>query len=124
VSSARRARHEQWATGGPTLGCHRARSRSTRRLKPQLEPAQIDARIEPLRRVYDLRHTFATFTLRDMGARLTIMDRRYGQAPRPRRREHAIRLLDTLNVSAVDVGGRSVDVANADRRRERQRNRR
>jgi integrase len=45
-------------------------------------------RIEPLRRVYDLRHTFATFALRAgistfdlsryMGASLTMIDRHYG----------------------------------------------
>ena len=30
----------------------------------ELKPAQIAAGIEPLRRIYDLRHTFATFALR------------------------------------------------------------
>jgi integrase len=94
--------------------------------------AQLAAGIEPLRRIYDLRHTFATFALRAgistfdlsryMGASLTMIDRHYGHLARDGR-EHAIRLLDTLNQSAVDVRGRSVDVENADRRRERQRNR-
>jgi hypothetical protein len=51
-----------------------------------------------------------------------MIDRHYGHLARDGR-EHAIRLLDTLNLSAVDVGGRSVDVANADRRPKRQRNR-
>ena len=56
--------------------------------------AQSAAGIEPLRRPYDLRHTFATFALRAgistfdlsrfMGASLTMIDRHYGH-PRPRR---------------------------------------
>jgi integrase len=71
--------------------------------------------IEPLRRVYDLRHTFATFALRAgistfdlsryMGASHTMIDRHYGHLARDGR-EHASRLLDTLNLSVVDVGGR------------------
>src|SRR5215211_3542118 len=52
------------------------------------KPAQRAAGIEPLRRIYDLRHTFATFALRAgistfdlsryMGASLTMIDRHYG----------------------------------------------
>jgi integrase len=59
-----------------------------------------------VRRVYDLRHTFATFALRAgistfdlsryMGASLTMIDRHYGHLARDGR-EHAIKLLDTLN---------------------------
>jgi hypothetical protein len=59
-----------------------------------------------LRRVYDLRHTFATFALRAgistfdlsryMGASLTMIDRHYGHLARDGR-EHAIRLLDELS---------------------------
>jgi hypothetical protein len=85
---------------------------------PRLEPAQVAVGIEPLRRIYDLRHTFATFALRAgistfelsryMGASLTMIDRHYGHLARDRR-EHSIRLLDTLNATAVDVRGRSVD---------------
>jgi integrase len=62
--------------------------------------------IEPLRRVYDLRHTFATFALRAgistfdlsryMGASLTMIDRHCGHLARDGR-EHAIRLLDELS---------------------------
>jgi integrase len=62
--------------------------------------------IEPLRRIYDLRHTFATFALRAgistfdlsryMGASLTMIDRHYGHLA-PDGREHAIRLLDQLS---------------------------
>jgi hypothetical protein len=63
-------------------------------------------RDRPLRRVYDLRHTFATFALRAgistfdlsryMGASLTVIDRHYGHLARDGR-EHAIRLLDELS---------------------------
>jgi integrase len=70
------------------------------------KPAQRVAGIEPLRRVYDLRHTFATFALRAgistfdlsryMGASLTMIDRHYGHLARDGR-EHAIRLLDELS---------------------------
>src|SRR6266540_493505 len=55
------------------------------------KPAQLAAGIEPLRRIYDLRHTFATFALRAgistfdlsryMGASLTMIDRHYGHLP-------------------------------------------
>ncbi len=72
----------------------------------QWRPAQNAAGIDPLRRVYDLRHTFATFALRAgistfdlsryMGASLTMIDRHYGHLARDGR-EHAIKLLDALN---------------------------
>src|SRR5213082_2140127 len=72
----------------------------------QWRPAQKTAGITPLRRVYDLRHTFATFALRAgistfdlsryMGASLTMIDRHYGHLARDGR-EHAIKLLDALN---------------------------
>ena len=76
-------------------------------------PAQIAAGIVPLRRVYDLRHTFATFALRAgistfdlsryMGASLTMIDRHYGHLARDGR-EHAIRLLDSYAaINAADV---------------------
>src|SRR5512132_2646413 len=55
------------------------------RPQPLLETAQIAAGVVPLRRVYDLRHAFATFALRAgistfdlsryMGASLTMIDR-------------------------------------------------
>jgi integrase len=66
-------------------------------------PAQRAAGVTPLRRVYDLRHTFATFALRAgistfdlsryLGASLTMIDRHYGHLARDGR-EHAIQLLD------------------------------
>jgi len=96
------------------------------------KPAQLAVGIEPFRRIYDLRHTFATFALRAgistfelsryMGASLTMIDRRYGHLARDAR-EHAIRPLDNLNSAAVDAGGRSVDVEIRSSRPSRQRNR-
>jgi hypothetical protein len=73
--------------------------------------------LRPVRRVYVLRHTFATFALRAgistfdlsryMGASLTMIDRHHGHLARDGR-EHAIRLLDAYtgdlsDVHAVDV---------------------
>jgi len=82
------------------------------------KPAQRAVDITPLRRVYDLRHTFATFALRAgistfdlsryMGASLTMIDRHYGHLARDGR-DHAIHLLDaftdseTVDVHAVDA---------------------
>jgi integrase len=79
------------------------------------KPAQLAAGITPLRRVYDLRHTFATFALRAgistfelsryMGTSLGMIDRHYGHLARDGR-EHAIKLLDSFtgaHVHAVDA---------------------
>jgi integrase len=81
----------------------------------QWRPAQEAVGVTPLRRVYDLRHTFATFALRAgistfdlsryMGASLTMIDRHYGHLARDGR-EHAIKLLDALN-APEPTGGRS-----------------
>ena len=78
----------------------------------QWRPAQKAAGLKPLRRVYDLRHTFATFALRAglstfdlsryMGASLTMIDRHYGHLARDGR-EHAIKLLDALNAPDLDA---------------------
>src|SRR6266487_333211 len=83
------------------------------------KPAQITAGIVPLRRVYDLRHTFATFALRAgistfdlsryMGASLTMIDRHYGHLARDGR-DHAIHLLDAFTDSEA-VGVHAVDAA-------------
>lgn len=72
----------------------------------QWRPAQLAVGIDPLRRIYDLRHTFATFALRAgistfdlsryVGASLTMIDRHYGHLARDGR-EHAIHLLDALS---------------------------
>jgi integrase len=87
------------AERGGYLDLHNFRNR-------EWKPAQVAAGTEPLRRVYDLRHTFATFALRAgistfdlsryMGASLTMIDRHYGHLARDGR-EHAIRLLDELS---------------------------
>lgn len=76
----------------------------------QWRPAQKSAGINPIRRVYDLRHTFATFALRAgistfdlsryMGTRLTMIDRHYGRLARDGR-EHAMGLLDALAPSRL-----------------------
>ncbi len=87
------------AERGGYLDLHNFRNR-------EWKPAQSAAGIKPLRRIYDLRHTFATFALRAgistfdlsryMGASLTMIDRHYGHLARDGR-EHAIRLLDELS---------------------------
>jgi hypothetical protein len=87
------------AERGGYLDLHNFRNR-------EWKPALRAAGIEPPRRVYDLRHTFATFALRAgistfdlsryMGASLTMIDRHYGHLARDGR-EHAIRLLDELS---------------------------
>jgi integrase len=87
------------AQRGGYLDLHNFRNR-------EWKPAQVAAGVEPLRRIYDLRHTFATFALRAgistfelsryMGASLTMIDRHYGHLARDGR-EHAIRLLDELS---------------------------
>jgi integrase len=80
-------------------------------------PAQIAAGIDPIRRPYDLRHTYATFALRAgvsifdlsrfMGASLAMIDRHYGHLARDGR-EHAVALLDALAADdrAWTLGGR------------------
>jgi len=78
------------------------------------KPAQIAAGIEPLRHLYDPRHTYATFALRAgvsvfavsrfMGSSIAMIDRHYGHLARDSR-EHAVSLLDALAVErAVDAG--------------------
>jgi integrase len=87
------------AEQGGYLDLHNFRNR-------EWKPAQVAAGIQPLRRIYDLRHTFATFALRAgistfdlsryMGASLTMIDRHCGHLARDGR-DHAIRLLDELS---------------------------
>jgi integrase len=113
------------AERGGYLDLHNFRNRDWK-------PAQIAVGIQPFRRIYDLRHPFATFALRAglstfelsryMGASLTMIDRHYGHLARDGR-EHAIRLLDHLNAPPVAVRGRSVDAETRTSRRHRQRNR-
>ena len=98
---------------GPALpGRARRLRRSAQLPQPQLEARPARGRGRAVRRIYDLRHTFATFALRAglstfelsryMGASLTMIDRHYGHLARDGR-EHAIRLLDDLNAQAVDI---------------------
>src|SRR5215204_3663694 len=109
------------SAGGGYVDLHNFRNRNWK-------PAQKAAGIEPRRRVYDLRHTFATFALRAgistfdlsryMGTSLAMIDRHYGHLARDGR-EHAIRLLDTyravepLDVHAVDARWMLNDVSDA-----------
>ncbi len=106
--SARRARPAQAERDSPLVfPGERGGYLDMHNFRPhQWRPAQKAAGISPLRRVYDLRHTFATFALRAgistfdlsryMGASLTMIDRHYGHLARDGR-EHAIKLLDALN---------------------------
>jgi integrase len=65
--------------------------------------ARTEAGIRPVRRVYDLRHTFATFALRAgvpmldvsrfMGTSLSMIDRHYGHLARDCK-PHSIKPLD------------------------------
>ena len=76
-------------------------------------PAQIAADVEPIRGLYDLRHTYATFALRAgvpvfavsrfIGSSIAMIDRHYGHLARDSR-EHAVALLDALALErAVDA---------------------
>jgi len=76
-------------------------------------PAQIAAGIEPIRGLYDLRHTYATFALRAgvpvfavsrfIGASIAMIDRHYGHLAGDSR-EHAVSQLDALALErAVDA---------------------
>jgi hypothetical protein len=78
------------------------------------KPAQTKAGLEPLRHLYDLRHTYATFALRAgvsvfavsrfMGSSIAMIDYHYGHLARDSR-EHAVSLLDALAFErAVDAG--------------------
>jgi integrase len=84
------------------------------------KPAQLAAGITPLRRIYDLRHTFATFALRVgistfdlsryMGTSLGMIDRHYGHIARDGR-QHAIRLLDLYTGAEREPDVHAVDAA-------------
>src|SRR6266496_4935319 len=77
-------------------------------------PAQIAADVEPIRGLYDLRHTYATFALRAgvpvfavsrfIGSSIAMIDRHYGHLANDSR-QHAVALLDALALE------RTVDVA-------------
>jgi integrase len=75
-----------------------------------VEPAIRAAGIEPERRIYDLRHTYATFSLaagvslftlsRRMGTSVEMIDRTYGHLA-PDAEDYERRLLDTFDASAT-----------------------
>ncbi len=78
------------------------------------KPAQTIVGIQPLRHLYDLRHTYATFALRAgvsvfavsrfMGSSIAMIDYHYGHLARDSR-EHAVSLLDALAIErVVDAG--------------------
>jgi integrase len=103
------------------------------------QTAQVAAGIEPLRHLYDLRHTYATFALRAgvsvfavsrfMGSSIAMIDRHYGHLARDSR-EHAVSLLDALAIErAVDAGWTShqshaKQISNSDSTPRRKRSRR
>jgi hypothetical protein len=92
------------------------------------KPAQLAAGITPIRRVYDLRHTFATFALRagvstfdlsrSMGASLTMIDRHYGHLARDGRdpRDHPPRQPGKRRRDQCPPRGHHVDTSPASRR--------
>jgi integrase len=76
-------------------------------------PAQTKAGIDPVRGLYDLRHTYATFALRAgvpvfavsrfMGTSIAMIDRHYGHLANDSR-DHAVALMDALEFErAVDA---------------------
>ena len=76
-------------------------------------PAQTKTGIEPVRGLYDLRHTYAAFALRAgipvfavsrfMGTSIAMIDRHYGHLANDSR-DHAVALLDALTLErAVDA---------------------
>jgi integrase len=90
------------------------------------KPAQRAAGIEPLRDLYDLRHTYATFALRAgvpvfavsrfMGSSIAGIDHHYGHLARDSR-EHAISLLDACSSGRWTLGGRRPERARSRIRR-------
>jgi integrase len=82
------------------------------------EAGSNEAGFEPLRRLYDLRHTYATFALRAglsvfavsrfVGSSIAMIDRHYGHLTRDSR-EYAVSLLDALAIARAV--GRGLDVA-------------
>ena len=114
------------AERGGYLDLHNFRNR-------EWEPAQVAAGVDPLRRIYDLRHTFATFALRHLHLRPVPLhgrqsdhDRPPLRPPRTRRTracDPAARRAERRRTSTVDAGGRCVDVEAGGGRQPRQRNR-
>lgn len=102
-------------------------------------PAQTEAGIDPVRGLYDLRHTYATFALRAgvpvfavsrfIGSSIAMIDRHYGHLAHDSR-EHAVALMDALALErAVDAawtsnGGGANALSHCDSRLRRKRNHR
>jgi integrase len=85
------------------------------------KPVQKAAGIDPLRDLYDLRHTYATFALRAgvpvfalsrfMGTSIAMIDLHYGHLAVDSH-EHAVSLMDALALErAVDAGWTSARIA-------------
>jgi integrase len=99
-------------------------------------PAQVAAGIEPIRGLYDLRHTYATFALRAgvpvfavsrfIGSSIAMIDRHYGHLARDSH-VHAVSLLDALAAErAVDATStsnrsRAIALSNSDSKPHRRR---
>ena len=96
------------ALRGGYINLHNWRAREWR-------PAIRAAGIEPERRIYDLRHTYATFSLaagvslftllRRMGTSVEMIDRTYGHLA-PDAEEYERGLLDAFDSNNVDRGRR------------------
>jgi integrase len=100
------------ALRGGSVNLHNWRSR-------EWKPAIRAAGIEPERRIYDLRHTYATFSLaagvslftlsRRMGTSVEMIDRTYGHLA-PDAEEYERGLLDAWN-SKLEAYGHGLDTA-------------
>jgi hypothetical protein len=112
---AYRYRLEGRSSARPQVGGFASRAEAQRALRKarHWRPAQIAAGIEPIRGLYELRHTYATFALRAgvpvfavsrfIGSSIAMIDRHYGHLARDSR-EHAVALLDALALErAVDA---------------------
>jgi hypothetical protein len=99
---------------GATEGARSDRSWPRRFGRRRWRPAQIAAGVEPIRGLYDIRHTYATFALRAgvpvfalsrfIGSSIAMIDRHYGHLARDSH-VHAVSLLDALAFErAVDAG--------------------
>jgi integrase len=99
-------------------------------------PAQVAAGTEPIRGLYDLRHTYATFALRAgvpvfavsrfIGSSIAMIDRHYGHLARDSH-VHAVSLLDALAVERVvdatwtSNRSRAIAISNSDSKPHRRR---
>jgi len=112
------------APRGGHIDLHNFRARGWR-------PAQVALGVDPIRRPYDLRHSYATFALRAgvsifdlsrfMGASLAMIDKHYGHLARDGR-EHAVALLDAYERASAawtSNGRRNGDRKPARRQRSR-----